>query len=692
MVPPPEYAGQPVRLPPDSRREFRCKRAEGDSPSLVNNVRLIEPIPYMINVISETVQRLEDAEWCSLKVPDVTVGLKLRSNIRCESVKGTVAYRNGFVAAIQHVNILEHSLGQVWRYDRVQNTTTVEVTGTLRFADVTVGFDVETRIEGTIKLYTAELLVPLVTFDMRVIRDMFTENVNVTVVPLAITRNRVKMDFMPVDDLTDVLSNLFNFTSISEAANIWASDFLRPFALNAVENVVDYPEICYDCPVLYCEKSTPKISEERLHDNLTTMNGTALNNVRLIEPIPYMINVISKTVQRLEDAEWCSLKVPDVTVDLKLSVKGTVAYRNGFVAAIQHVNILEHSLGQVWRYDRVQNTTTVEVTGTLRFADVTVGFDVETRIEGTVKLYTAELLVPLVPFDMRVIRDMFTENVNVTVVPLAITRNRVKMDFMPVDDLTDVLSNLFNFTSISEAANIWASDFLRPFALNAVENVVDYPEICYDSRSPSLVGGYEYYLNAMQELVFELEKYGWWNLKMLDVTQTLNEHMYNWHVSGTVNYTNGFVISIEEIDLSDITTVMTSRTVNNTLEWNGSVRGHVNLRDVRVGFDVIVNLDGQPEQRYTGVFTHSLIRIRCTMNKNMNDKKKTVSAETANLNAGRGVRMIYLPANHVTQVLSRRYLPHDNWDSVSSWCRDVIQPTLQKVAEKIQYPSVCFAC
>ncbi|XP_014355851.2 uncharacterized protein LOC106708811 [Papilio machaon] len=212
------------------------------------------------------------------------------------------------------------------------------------------------------------------------------------------------------------------------------------------------------------------------------------------------------------------------------------------------------------------------------------------------------------------------------------------------------------------------------------------------ARSPSLVGGYEYYLNAMQELVFELEKYGWWNLKMLDVTQTLNEQMYNWHVSGTVNYTNGFVISIEEIDLSDISTVMTSRTVNNTLEWHGSVRGHVNLRDVRVGFDVIVNLDGQPEQRYTGVFTHSLIRIRCTMNKNMNDKKKTVSAETANLNAGRGVRMIYLPANHVTQVLSRRYLPHDNWDSVSSWCRDVIQPTLQKVAEKIQYPSVCFAC
>ncbi|XP_045537939.1 uncharacterized protein LOC106708629 [Papilio machaon] len=214
----------------------------------VNNVRLIEPIPYMINVISETVQRLEDAEWCSLKIPDVTVDLN--EVIFGESVKGTVAYRNGFVAAIQHVNILEHSLGQVWRFDRFQNTTTVEVTGTLRFADVTVGFDVETRIEGTIKLYTAELLVPLVPFDMRVIRDMFTENVNVTVVPLAITRNRVKMDFMPVDDLTDVLSNLFNFTSISEAANVWASDFLRPFALNAVENVVDYPEICYDCPVV----------------------------------------------------------------------------------------------------------------------------------------------------------------------------------------------------------------------------------------------------------------------------------------------------------------------------------------------------------------------------------------------------------------------------------------------------------
>ncbi|XP_013135544.1 PREDICTED: uncharacterized protein LOC106101021 [Papilio polytes] len=213
----------------------------------VNNVRLIEPIPYMVKVITETVQRLEDAEWCSLKVPDVVVNMN--EVIFGSSVTGTVEYKNGFVVAIRHVDILQHSLGQVWRFDRVQNMTTVEVTGTLRFSDVTIGFDVETTIEGAVKRYTAELLVPLVSFDMRVIRDMFTENINVTVVPLVITRNRVKMDFMPVDDLTDVFSNLFNFNSISEAAIVWASDFLRPFALNAVENVVDYPEICYDCPV-----------------------------------------------------------------------------------------------------------------------------------------------------------------------------------------------------------------------------------------------------------------------------------------------------------------------------------------------------------------------------------------------------------------------------------------------------------
>ncbi|KPI92151.1 hypothetical protein RR46_13372 [Papilio xuthus] len=114
------------------------------------------------------------------------------------------------------------------------------------------------------------------------------------------------------------------------------------------------------------------------------------------------------------------------------------------------------------------------------------------------------------------------------------------------------------------------------------------------ARSPRLVGGNEYFINVMQELVFELETYGWWNLKMLDISQTLNEHMYNWHVSGTVNYTNGFVVSIEKIDLSDINSLMTSRTVNGTLEWHGSVRGHINLRDIRIGYDVIVNLDGQP--------------------------------------------------------------------------------------------------
>ncbi|CAK1583900.1 unnamed protein product [Parnassius mnemosyne] len=192
-------------------------------------------------------------------------------------------------------------------------------------------------------------------------------------------------------------------------------------------------------------------------------------------------------------------------------------------------------------------------------------------------------------------------------------------------------------------------------------------------------------------MVTELEeKHGWWNLKLLDVSQTLDEHMYNWHVAGTVKYTNGFVVSIEKIELSDIKKAV--RTVSNTTEWTGSVSGNIILRNVKVGFDVIVNLDGEPVQHYTGIYTHSQIRITCTIIKNINLNQYNVNAEISNLNVGNGVRMIYMPANHVTQVLARLYTPFSNWDSITSWCHEVIEPILLKLTEKIDFPNVCFAC
>ncbi|CAH2044935.1 unnamed protein product, partial [Iphiclides podalirius] len=276
--------------------------------NLVNNVRLVEPIPYMINVITETVQRVEDMEWCNLKIPDSSVDLY--EIVFGEYIKGTVAYKNGFVVSIRHLDILQNSLGQVWRFHRDRNTTTVEITGTLRMSDVTLGFDVEAALTGGVQRYTAELVVPTISFDMRVrieanvdklhmvtilisegttkkekyravleiiistiiplphsdwwhqrnmciksrlgvaavIRDMFTDVINVTVTP-TVARTVNKMVFMRTNPLTDVYANLYDINLVTAGVTLWASEFLQPFASNVVENVFPYPNICYNCPV-----------------------------------------------------------------------------------------------------------------------------------------------------------------------------------------------------------------------------------------------------------------------------------------------------------------------------------------------------------------------------------------------------------------------------------------------------------
>lgn len=83
-------------------------------------------------------------------------------------MNGSVSYKNGFVVSVKQVDILQHSLGQIWRYDRTSNTTTVRITGTLRMTDVTIGFDVEAALSDGVHRYTSELLMPLISFDMAV--------------------------------------------------------------------------------------------------------------------------------------------------------------------------------------------------------------------------------------------------------------------------------------------------------------------------------------------------------------------------------------------------------------------------------------------------------------------------------------------------------------------------------------------
>ncbi|CAK1583899.1 unnamed protein product [Parnassius mnemosyne] len=213
----------------------------------VSRVRLIDPIPYMIKVITETMNRMEDKGWWNLKIPDVSVDVN--EDVLGELIKGTVSFKNGFVVSIGQLDILQRTLGQNWQFHRDENTTTVEITGTMRMTDVTLGFDVEAKLRNGVQHFTSELILPEVAFDMRVIRDVYTDCIDVKISP-SVSRTIInKMKFLPANNITDIFGNLFDLDFVTPGVDLWTSEFLQPFAMDLVENVLAYPTICYDCPL-----------------------------------------------------------------------------------------------------------------------------------------------------------------------------------------------------------------------------------------------------------------------------------------------------------------------------------------------------------------------------------------------------------------------------------------------------------
>ncbi|XP_026333298.1 uncharacterized protein LOC113240257, partial [Hyposmocoma kahamanoa] len=72
------------------------------------------------------------------------------------------------------------------------------------------------------------------------------------------------------------------------------------------------------------------------------------------------------------------------------------------------------------------------------------------------------------------------------------------------------------------------------------------------SNNLTFVDHVAYFTELIQETVYELEKHGWWNLKMINYTQTIKQTIYDWNFEATATYHDGFLMSIERIDLRDI--------------------------------------------------------------------------------------------------------------------------------------------
>ncbi|XP_013192133.1 uncharacterized protein LOC106136208 [Amyelois transitella] len=206
----------------------------------------------------------------------------------------------------------------------------------------------------------------------------------------------------------------------------------------------------------------------------------------------------------------------------------------------------------------------------------------------------------------------------------------------------------------------------------------------------------EFFTGVLQETVQELEHREWCNLKLDNIYQTINDSLYNFVVNGTVTYHNGFVVSIQKLDLGNIQNSLTSRTADNVTTNFAYVRGNLNLNDVTVGFDVEASIynDGVPSvQTYTGTYNHGLIRFDILIQKNLDNQEITVSASLSSLAAGSGIRMIYMPSNNVTEALSRRWVPSNNWTGVGRWGSDHMVPIIMDIVNsRIPFPNICIGC
>ncbi|KAJ8714209.1 hypothetical protein PYW08_007829 [Mythimna loreyi] len=218
--------------------------------TLHNLVRLVDINSYMINVITKTMNEVDKRGFCNLKLPDYT--LQINENILLAPFKGDLRYTNGFVSSIQHVDIVQSTVQQDWRFNAsAASTHTVTVRGTMRLHDVAIGFDVIGHLQGDNKeyRYTVMYTHPLISYAFSIIRDVNTEAISVTVVG-TVPRTIRMAEFRPKDITSDIFLQTFDPTNVSASGMLaWAQEVFQPITLELVTKEIPFPRICYNCRV-----------------------------------------------------------------------------------------------------------------------------------------------------------------------------------------------------------------------------------------------------------------------------------------------------------------------------------------------------------------------------------------------------------------------------------------------------------
>ncbi|XP_075982915.1 uncharacterized protein LOC142981116 [Anticarsia gemmatalis] len=209
--------------------------------------------------------------------------------------------------------------------------------------------------------------------------------------------------------------------------------------------------------------------------------ANVVTRVQVLEPAGYIVPVINKIVNSLEDKPWCNLKVPDVTVPIDQIIidwvaKGDIHYKDGFLASVQGVDILRDSVGQQVLLNSEQKAQAL-VRGTLRLHNVTIGYNVHAELKDGDRYYTATHIHNTVTFRFNIVKLVDGDDMTVTVIG-EVPINRNLPSFSPMDHASDAFTTLFDPTMSSAAIKAW-EDILQPIAYVAAKEV-PFPDICFD--------------------------------------------------------------------------------------------------------------------------------------------------------------------------------------------------------------------
>ncbi|CAH4037719.1 unnamed protein product [Pieris brassicae] len=209
-----------------------------------------------------------------------------------------------------------------------------------------------------------------------------------------------------------------------------------------------------------------------------------VSRVRLVDHTSYIVELVQKTINRVQKNHWNGLKVHDVTIEideeiLNKTVQATISLSNGFIVSMQHLTLIPSTIQQVWLYTRATNTTALELRSTMQMTDIAIGFDVDGTIDGVHYHNTGTIIYPSIQFKLALVKNLFTGELSTRAEPV-LWRTANQLQFVPSDTFSQVLVHLYDWNSTFPSIQTWANEVFAPLILDVAETEHPIPEFCYD--------------------------------------------------------------------------------------------------------------------------------------------------------------------------------------------------------------------